>query len=250
MSADARPLAGLAAIPLDQLHPSPNNPREKLFDIDGLALSIRENGLIQPLVVQQIPGRPGFQIVAGHRRLAAMQHLKAATAPCVVRRDMLPDEELLAMLVENGQRANLDPIEEARALDRLKKSGLSDRDIASKVGRSMGTIRSRLDLLRLPFEEQEQVRAGHYTLQHAQSVVRQAREAERRSRRPEARPVGRPKGAKTKPYFGDTHPLASTVRTSCDHRGTPKVGGIGCGPCWEQAIRADAQGVVPQDGAA
>lgn len=246
----ARPVSGLSAIPLRELRPSPNNPRERLDDIGSLALSIREVGLIQPLVVQQIPGQGGYQVVAGHRRLAALQHLKAATALCMIRRDMLPDEELLAMLVENGQRAGLDPIEEARALQRLKRSGMTEKEIAAKVGRSAGTVRSRLDLLQLPIEEQEEVRAGHYSLQHAQRLVRDVRQANRRREKPEARPVGRPKGAKTKPHFGPSHPLADTVRRVCDHRGTPKVGGVGCGPCWEQVVRADAQAVVRQDGAA
>ena len=71
------------------------------------------------------------------------------------------------------------------------------------------------------------------------SMVRENRQHERRQANPVARPVGRPKGAKTKPYFGDQHPLARTVRAVCGHRGSPKVGGVGCGPCWENVIRAD-----------
>ena len=240
MSGVEQQLAGLAAIPIEQVHPSPTNPRERLTDIDDLAQSIRENGLIQPLVVQRIPGRPGVQIVAGHRRHAAVLQLGWAKVPCVVRRDLLPDEELLAMLVENGQRASLDPIEEARALRRLRQAGMPDAEIARKVGRSISTIRARLLLLNLPPAEQEEVRAGHYSLQHAAGKVRAEREAARRKENPVAKPVGRPRGAKTKPHFGDSHPLAGSVRRSCDHRGRPKVGGVGCGPCWEAVIRSAA----------
>lgn len=232
-------LTGLVAMPLSHIRPSPNNPREELDDIEELALSIRENGLIQPIVAQRIPGQPGVQIVAGHRRYAAIKHLGWGKVPVIVRRDLLPDEELLAMLVENGQRAALDPIEEARALNSLKAGGFSDGEIARKVGRSLATVRSRLQLLNLTAEEQEEVRAGHYTITHALGQVRAARAAARREKNPVARPVGRPKGAKTTPYFSDAHPLAKAVRAACDHRGRPKVGGVGCGPCWESAIRHD-----------
>ncbi|WP_374457739.1 hypothetical protein [Nocardioides sp.] len=133
------------------------------------------------------------------------------------------------------------PIEEARALRALVRSGLTITDTAKRVGKAASHVSNRLMLLELPLEEQEELRAGHYTITHAQHLVRNAREAERRRESAEARPVGRPKGAKTKPYFGDTHPLASTVRRICSHRGSPKVGGVGCGACWEHAIRADAQ---------
>lgn len=237
----ATALGGFAALPVTQVHPSPENPRDRLDDIAELAQSIRENGLIQPLVVQRIPGEDGYRIVAGHRRHAAVQKLGWAKVPCIVRRDMLPDEELLAMLVENGQRANLDPIEEARAMQRLLDGGLSAGEVARKVGRSVATVNGRLLLLQLPTTEQEEVRAGHYTLTHATNLVRDVRRADRERQNPVARPVGRPKGATTRPHFGPTHPLAAQVRARCDHRGTPKVNGVGCGPCWETVIRDDAQ---------
>lgn len=237
----SRPIQGLALIEVNELHPSPNNPRQRLTGIEELAASIWENGLIQPLVVQKIPGRDGFQIVAGHRRHAAARQAKIREVPCIIRRDMLPDEELLAMIVENNQRTDLDPIEEARALKRLKDAGMSDADVARKIGRSTVTVANRLMLLTLPLEEQEAVRAGHYTLKHATGLVRSERKRRRQVDREGAGQVGRPKGAKTKPYFGDTHPLAGAARAFCDHnRGVPKVGGVACGPCWEAVIRTDA----------
>lgn len=244
MSAPEQALSGLVAIPLEQIHPSPSNPRERLDDVDELALSIKENGLIQPVVVQRIPGQPGVRIVAGHRRHAAAVLLGWSKVPCIVRRDMLPDEELLAMLVENGQRASLDPIEEARALNRLRQFGMTEAEVARKVGRSLATVKARLMLLQLPVREQEAVRDGHYTLTHAEGLVRAEREAQRRRDNPVSRPRGRPKGAKTKPYFSDTHPLAETVRVACKCRARPKVGGVGCGPCWEQAIRTSARAAL------
>lgn len=232
-------LNGLHAISIDLIKPSPNNPRAHLVDIDDLALSIRENGLIQPIVVQRIPGEPKVQIVAGHRRYAAVRRLGWPKVPCIVRRDMLPDEELLAMLVENGQRAGLDPIEEARAYKRLEDTGLTQLQIATKVGRSVNTISSRLLLLQLPAAEQEEIRAGHINIGRGIALVRDKRRQERQAASPVARPIGRPKGAKTKPYFGDTHPLADTARTRCNHTGTPKIAGVACGPCIEAVIRED-----------
>ena len=116
---------------------------------------------------------------------------------------------------------------------------MSTADIARKVGRPGSYVRGRLMLLTLPVEEQDAVRAGHYTLGHATDLVRAQRQAERQRHNPVARPVGRPKGVATKPYFGDTHPLAQVARARCDHRGTPKVAGVACGHCWEAVIRAD-----------
>ena len=236
---EAQQLRGLAAIPIDQLHASPENPRTFLTDLEGLAQSIRENGLIQPVVVQKVPGEHGYRIVAGHRRTAAARKLGWPRVPCIIRRDMLPDEELLAMLVENGQRANLDPIEEARALKKLRDVGLSQADIARRVGLSTQTVGSRLALLLLPAEEQDAIRAGHLSM--ARALGEQVAERQQQRLKKTGRPVGRPKGAKTTPYFSAKHPLARTATAICDHRGRPKVGGIACGECWETAIRADAQ---------
>lgn len=239
-----RPLRGLALVPLSELRPSPDNIRERLTDIDDLAQSIREVGMIQPIIAQRVPGHDNLQIIAGHRRYAAAKRLGLNEVPVVIRRDMLPDEELLAMLVENGQRANLDPIEEARALSRLKSAGISSAEVGRKIGRTASYVDNRLMLLKLPTEEQERVRAGHYTISHAQGLVRAERKVERERTNPVARPIGRPKGAKTKPYFGDTHPLAHTARRVCADsghgKGHVKVGGVACGPCWEVVIRADA----------
>lgn len=223
----------LAQVPVVQLHPDPANPREELVDIDELADSMREVGLLQPVTARRHDGR--LVIVAGHRRLAAAKLLKWATVECVVRHDAAPDHVLASMLVENGQRAGLDPIEEARALARLTVQGMDRESIARKVGRGVAWVNSRLALLDLNEEEQEQIRAGHYSLTHANNLLR---EQARLRRGPTKGQVGRPKGAKTKPYFGDSQPLAGTVRARCDHRGSPKVGGVGCGACWEAEVRA------------
>lgn len=232
---EATALTGLAAIPVGALRPSPNNVRECLTGIDELGASIRENGLIQPLVVQKVPGHDGFQIVAGHRRFAAVQRLGWAKVPCVIRRDMLPDEELLAMLVENGQRAGLDPIEEARALNRLKHTmGIGEAEVARRIGRPLSFVTTRIMLLSLAPERQEEVRAGVTTLTAAKEEAR----VESGRVRPNA--IGRAPSA----HLSTHHPLAERVKTRCVQANHSRgkgvgVGGVACGECWEAVIRAD-----------
>jgi ParB family chromosome partitioning protein len=244
------PMHGLVRLSLTEILPSVNNPRERLTDIDGLALSIAEQGLIQPIVVQRVPGG-GYTIVAGHRRVLAVQRLGWTEIPALVRRDLLPDEELLAMVVENGQRAGLDPIEEAHAYQRLLDMGLTKNDVAIEIGRPLSHVAGRLMLLNLPREEQEELRAGATTLGRAETLVREQRRREREAASPVARPVGRPKGSRAKPYFGDTHPLAPVARRHCaglgHGKGHVKVGGVACGPCWERVIRADQFRANPTD---
>jgi ParB family chromosome partitioning protein len=225
-------LKGLAAIEVTRIKPSPNNPRENLTGIAELASSIREVGLIQPIVVQRVNG--GLQIVAGHRRFAAVKRLGWKQVPCLVRRDMLPDEELLAMLVENGQRTDLDPIEEGRALQKLKSGGLTDIEIARKIGRSQPHVSGRLALLALPLEEQEELRHGMVGITAAIKKARSDAGKVRKSRKPSRNPS----------HLGAIHPLAGRAKARCQQlhakNGRIKgVGGIACGECWESVIRAD-----------
>lgn len=227
-------LTGFALVDLNDLHPSPANPRDKLTGIDELAASIREVGLIQPIIAQRIPGHDGLQIVAGHRRHAAARRAGLTEVPVIVRRDLLPDEELLTMLVENGQRAGLDPIEEARAMRRLKSMGLSNGDISRKVGRSAMHVGNRLALLSLPVEEQEQVRAGSTTIAAATSKAR----VDSGTARPTA------KGKKSAQHLDLNHALGTRARARCQRlahksKGAASVGGVACGECWETVIRAD-----------
>lgn len=234
MTAQVKPLQGFVMVALNDLHPSPANPRDRLTGIDDLAASIREVGLIQPIIAQRIPGHDGLQIVAGHRRHAAARRAGLTEVACIVRRDLLPDEELLTMLVENGQRAGLDPIEEARALRKLKSWGMSDAEVGRKVGRSQVYVGTRLALLSLPLEEQEQVRAGTTTLTAASAKAR----IDSGRTRPTA------KGKKSAQHLDLNHELGTRARARCQRlghksKGAASVGGIACGECWESVIRAD-----------
>lgn len=212
------------------LHPDPDNPRDDVGDVTELAHSMAAQGLIQPVIARRTAsGR--LVVVAGHRRLAAAQQLRWLTVPTIVRRDMPPDSVLAAMLVENGQRAGLDPIEEARALHRLKVLGnLSDADLARKVGRSQPTVSGRLALLALPVEEQEALRAKQTTVVAA---VHKARVASGKVRQ---LGVGRAW------HFSPDHELARPAEARCrrlQHKPGRRVGGLACGECWESVIRAD-----------
>jgi len=214
------------------LHPDPNNPRDNDGDVAELAESMRAVGLLQPIVAR----RHGNQVVvvAGHRRLAAAKHLAWSTVDVIVRDDMRPDAVLAAMLIENGQRTDLDPIEEARALNRLhtQSGGGSHQALAKRIGRTQVHVSGRLALLALPVEQQELLRAGQLNLGDA---VRKARVASGR---------GRPPGYTGSSHLGVDHDLAKLARARCTrlgHRskGRNSVGGVACGDCWESVIRAD-----------
>jgi ParB family transcriptional regulator, chromosome partitioning protein len=220
---------GLMVMPLADIDPDPDNPRDALSDIDDLARSIREQGLIQPLIVRRTEsGR--LVIVAGHRRHAALLHMGRTRAEVIVRREMAADDVLAKQLIENGQRAGLDPIEEARALARLKHLGnLNDLELAQRVGRSQPTVSSRLALLTLPVEEQEAVRAGQLKIGAA---VRTARIDS-----------GKARGSKSGAWhLGPDHALSRHAASRCRrlaHKTGRSVGGVACGECWESVIRAD-----------
>lgn len=218
----------LQDVPLARLTPDPANPRRRLGDVGELAASMAQVGLLQPIVARQ--DGPRLVVVAGHRRLAAAQHLGWTTVPVVIRAHDLDDDALVAMLVENGQRVNLDPIEEARAYRRLmQRTGCTQADVATRVGKSQTHVSHRLTLLALPVAEQEKVRTRELRVADAIEAGRQAKGTDTQTRF-------------TGWHLGKTHPLADAVRDACraaDHGLDRRVGGIGCGRCWEDAIRAD-----------
>lgn len=235
----AGPEQVLAQVPLDRLKVDPANPREDVGDVAELAASMREVGLLQPVVARRTAGGQLY-VVAGHRRLAAARTLGWKSVPVVIRRDMRPDEVLAAMLIENGQRKDLDPIEEARGLARLKgQLRCTDAELARRIGRNPGHVSRRLHLLALPVEEQEALRDGEMSLQ----------EATHKARLTSGRlPADKPRGMT---YLSAAHPLAAAAKARClrlgHSRGRGKgVGGISCGSCWESVIRADERSHLHQ----
>ena len=163
-----------AEVPIAQIRPNPRNPRQH-FDperIAELAASIAAQGVIQPLAVRPHPTQPGhYELIAGERRLRALQQLGTALVPVVVRN--VPDTELLeAALVENLQREALTPIEEALAYRALmQQHGHTQEQLATRVGRQRSTIANMMRLLGLPMAVQEDLESGRLSIGHARALL-------------------------------------------------------------------------------
>lgn len=179
-----------AEVPVDSLEPNPFQPRTVMEPVrlQELADSIRESGIVQPILVRRQGDR--YQIIAGERRWRAAQALGLATVPVTVRE--VADERLLELaLVENIQRQELTPLEEAHAFQRLQDEfHLTQEAVARKVGRDRSTVANTLRLLRLPPAVREllaggRLDAGHgralLALESAEEQVVLAREAARKS---------------------------------------------------------------------
>jgi len=159
--------ANIAAI-----SPNPFQPRVAFDDtaLEELTASIREKGLLQPVVVRRA-GHDRYQLIAGERRFRAAQRAGLERIPIVVR-DADDGEALELALIENLQRENLNPVEEARAYQRLADEfGLGQEDIARRVGKNRSTVTNSLRLLQLPAEVLAQLEAGAITAGHARSLL-------------------------------------------------------------------------------
>jgi ParB family chromosome partitioning protein len=155
----------------DLLRPNPFQPRTSMDDgrIDELARSIRANGIIQPIVVRKVDG--GFEIVAGERRWRASQRAGLLKVPVVVR-DIPEDRLLAAALIENIQREDLNPMEEAHAYRRLADEyHLTQEQIADAVGKDRSSVTNYLRLLRLPQEVRASVGSGGLSMGHARAIL-------------------------------------------------------------------------------
>lgn len=168
------PLPGLL-VPLEQLTPSPTNPR-KHFDeaaIAELAESIAKQGVLQPLLVRARPGfeGDGFEIVCGERRWRACRQIGLRELPCLVR--TLSDKEVLEIqVVENLQRADLHPLEEAQGYEALRAHGYEVEDIAAKVGKSSSYVYQRLKLAALTEDARKWFLSGKLSASTALLVAR------------------------------------------------------------------------------
>jgi ParB family chromosome partitioning protein len=158
-------------VDLDRLTPNPRQPRVQMDQapLEELAQSIRINGIIQPIVVRRVGER--FEIVAGERRWRAAQIAGLLRVPVVVRE--IADTQLLQVaLIENIQRENLNPIDEAGAYRRLLDDcAMTQEALAEAVGKDRASIANHLRLLRLPDAVQRQVSAGALSMGHARALV-------------------------------------------------------------------------------
>ncbi len=200
-------IAAPTEIPLARIRPNPYQPRRSTADkaIEELAASIREHGVLQPILVTEV--LDGYQLVAGERRFRAAQIAGLERIPAVVR-NLADRSQLELALVENIQRADLNPMEEAHAYRQLADEfGLSQDEIAKRVGRARATVANTLRLLDTDPAVQVAVTDGHITEGHARAIggldpaaqvhllgaivsrelsVRQAEELSRRLREPRA----------------------------------------------------------------
>jgi ParB family chromosome partitioning protein len=160
-------------VDIDLIVPNPHQPRS-VFDQEALAelaQSIREHGVIQPLVVSRTAEGRVYQLIAGERRLLAARQAGLARVPVVVK-EASPRELLELALVENLQRADLGPLEEAVAFKRLTDEfGLTQEAIAGRVGRSRSAVANTLRLLTLPQEIQASLARGEITAGHARAIL-------------------------------------------------------------------------------
>ncbi len=166
--------SGAHAVPIEAIRPSPLQPRRVFAEaeLDGLAQSIREKGIVQPLLVRPVAdGAADFELVAGERRWRAAQRVGLHEVPVVVRQ--LGDAEALEIaLVENLQREDLSPLEEAEAYSRLTREfGHGQAGIAEAVGKSRSHVANTLRLLTLPPPVRRSLEEGALSAGHARALL-------------------------------------------------------------------------------
>ena len=234
-----------ASVPIERLQSNPDQPRRDFreTELNELAASIRQRGIIQPIVVRPEPGRPGYyQIVAGERRWRAAQRARLHEIPIVVRE--VDDRAMLELaIIENVQRSDLNPIEEASGYAQLIERFAHTQEAMSEiVGKSRSHVANTLRLLGLPEQVQQMLRSGKLSAGHARALinaadpvalaelavrkgltVRQVEELARRVAAPRRRPRGhggpKHKDADTRLLEGDLS-AAIGMAVSIEHHGT------------------------------
>ncbi len=165
-------IRSLRHVPVELLHPNPNNPRKHFAEdeLESLAKSLKDKGLLQPLVVRP-RGDGSFEIVAGERRWRASQRAGLHDLPVLIRE--LDDKETLEIaLIENVQRSDLNPLEEARAYRQLiEQYAYTQQQLADAIGKSRSHIANTMRLMTLPDAIQTQIEKGELTAGHARSLI-------------------------------------------------------------------------------
>ncbi len=176
------PGATLVSVPPSSIRPNPHQPRKEFRqeELDELIHSVTEFGVLQPIVVRPLASPDGdvrFELIMGERRLRAATAAGLATIPAVVR-DTDDDAMLRDALLENLHRANLNPLEEASAYQQLLSDfGITQDELATKLGRSRPQVTNTLRLLRLPADVQKKVAAGVLSAGHARALLSMPDEA-------------------------------------------------------------------------
>jgi len=171
--------AGMREIPVDEIDPNPEQPR-RVFEPDqigSLAASIRQHGVLQPVVVRRAGER--YELVVGERRWRASREAGLAAIPAIVA-DVADRARLEVALVENVQRRDLNPIELAHAFRALGQAGATQEEIGERVGLDRSTVANHLRLLDLPNDMQADVESGRITAGHAKALLQVSNPERRR----------------------------------------------------------------------
>ncbi|MCU1671798.1 MAG: parB [Blastococcus sp.] len=166
------PGAQLREVSVDDVVPNPKQPRMVFDDeaLDELTHSVKEFGLLQPIVVREKPGG-GYELIMGERRLRAARAAELATVPAIVR-DTTDDALLRDALLENIHRVQLNPLEEAAAYQQLlEEFGATHEELASRIGRSRSQVTNTIRLMKLPVKVQTRVAAGVISAGHARALL-------------------------------------------------------------------------------
>ena len=173
----AIPGVRFAALPIGDISPNPQQPRKEFRqeELDELTHSVKEFGVLQPIVVRlRTPVEPGlapYELIMGERRLRAATAAGLGTIPAVIR-DTADEDMLRDALLENLHRANLNPLEEASAYQQLLDDfGITQQQLADRLGRSRPQVTNTLRLLKLPEKIQTQVAAGVLSAGHARAIL-------------------------------------------------------------------------------
>jgi len=164
--------SGLAEIPLSQISPNPYQPRKSFNEasIDELARSVREHGIVQPLVVTRAGDR--YKLIAGERRFRAAQKAGLSSVPAVIKEVAQEGDALQIALIENIQREDLNPMEEALAYHQLHEDfGLTQEEISQRVGKERSTVANFLRLLKLPEAVKKLLASGQLSMGHARALL-------------------------------------------------------------------------------
>jgi len=167
-----REAGAIAELPVEEIEANPDQPRTRFVDasLEELAASISEHGVLQPIVVRRLSGG-GHRLIAGERRLRAARLAELECVPCIVR-EMDDEKALEVALVENLQREDLNPIDEAHGYETLMEmSGLSQSEIAGRVGKDRSTVANALRLLDLPLLVREMITAGELSAGHGRALL-------------------------------------------------------------------------------
>lgn len=165
--------AGLAHVPIEQIQPNPYQPRKTFNDasIEELSRSVREHGIIQPLVVTKI-GDNKYRLIAGERRFRAAQKAELKQVPVVIKETMADGDVLQVALIENIQREDLNPIEEAYAYHQLHEEfQLTQEEISKRVGKERSTVANFLRLMKLPDAVKKLLASGQLSMGHARAIL-------------------------------------------------------------------------------